>query len=214
MPRATARFARRPASGCLSGVAFRSAHGRPCPHSMRPPGAALRLVRDARSADLEPSFVENETVLTGRRGLEPPRRCGILAPGEESSGGQRASFGLCRTGGAPDCRASHDRQHRPVRGRLFRALAGSCDFAGNPLPARPLRVFRGPRPGVGLRGSECDRGKAFEVTPDGTVVWEYLNPMRAGGDLWFIATLFEPVRLPRAFPLDWLDGRATTRSMR
>ena len=54
--------------------------------------------------------------------------------------------------------------------------------------------------------TESDRGKAFEVTPDGTIVWKYLNPMRAGHELEFIATLFELVRLPPDFPLDWLDG--------
>lgn len=52
--------------------------------------------------------------------------------------------------------------------------------------------------------TESDRGKAFEVTPDGTIVWKYLNPMRAGDDLEFIATIFELVRLPNDFPLDWL----------
>ncbi len=53
--------------------------------------------------------------------------------------------------------------------------------------------------------TESDRGKAFEMTPDGTIVWKYLNPMRAGDDLEFIATVFELVRLPEDFPLDWLD---------
>jgi len=54
--------------------------------------------------------------------------------------------------------------------------------------------------------TESDRGKAFEVTADGTLVWKFLNPMRAGDDLEFIATLFELVRLPEDFPDDWLDG--------
>ncbi|MBN2565110.1 MAG: aryl-sulfate sulfotransferase [Candidatus Eisenbacteria bacterium] len=52
--------------------------------------------------------------------------------------------------------------------------------------------------------TESDRGKAFEVTPEGEIVWKFLNPMRAGGDLEFIATLFEMVRLPQDFPLDWM----------
>ena len=52
--------------------------------------------------------------------------------------------------------------------------------------------------------TESDRGKAFEVTPDGTIVWKYLNPMRAGENLEFIATVFELVRLPKDFPLDLL----------
>ncbi|MEA3409378.1 MAG: arylsulfotransferase family protein [Candidatus Eisenbacteria bacterium] len=53
--------------------------------------------------------------------------------------------------------------------------------------------------------TESDRGKAFEVTPDGTIVWKYLNPMRAGDELEFIATIFELGRLPKDFPLGWLD---------
>ena len=55
--------------------------------------------------------------------------------------------------------------------------------------------------------TESDRGKAFEVTPDATIVWKYLNPERAGDDLEYIATIFEMIRLPRDFPLDWLDDR-------
>jgi outer membrane protein assembly factor BamB len=60
--------------------------------------------------------------------------------------------------------------------------------------------------------TESDRGKAFEVAPDGTIVWKYLNPMRAGDDLEFIATIFELVRLPQDFPLDWLDDGVEARS--
>ena len=55
--------------------------------------------------------------------------------------------------------------------------------------------------------TESDRGKAFEVTPEGTTVWKYLNPMRAGDDLEYIATIFEMVRLPGDFPVDWLEGQ-------
>jgi len=55
--------------------------------------------------------------------------------------------------------------------------------------------------------SESDYGRAFEVTPSGEIVWEFLNPNRAGesGDL--IATLFDVQRLPPDFPTDWLDRR-------
>lgn len=57
--------------------------------------------------------------------------------------------------------------------------------------------------------TETDRGKAFEVTPEGKVVWKYLNPMHAreneGEALDYIASVFDMVRLPRDFPLDWLE---------
>jgi outer membrane protein assembly factor BamB len=55
--------------------------------------------------------------------------------------------------------------------------------------------------------TESDRGRAFEVTPEQEIVWEYRNPHRAGPDGRFIATLFEAWRLPTDFPLDWLSAR-------
>lgn len=56
--------------------------------------------------------------------------------------------------------------------------------------------------------TESDRGRAFEVAPDGDIVWEYRNPHRAGPDGRFIATLFEAWRVPEDFPLDWLPAPA------
>jgi hypothetical protein len=52
--------------------------------------------------------------------------------------------------------------------------------------------------------SETDRGKAFEVTPEGEIVWKYINPMRAGDNLEFVASVFDMIRLPRDFPLESL----------
>jgi len=55
--------------------------------------------------------------------------------------------------------------------------------------------------------TESDRGRAFEVTPDKRIVWEYVNPAHAGSDNEFIASLFEVVRLDPTFPVGWLDSR-------
>jgi len=52
--------------------------------------------------------------------------------------------------------------------------------------------------------TESDRGRAFEVTRDGEIVWQYFSPHRAGEQNELIATLFEAWRLPPDFPLDWL----------
>lgn len=52
--------------------------------------------------------------------------------------------------------------------------------------------------------TETDRGRAFEVAEDGRIVWEYVNPRRAGEKREWIASLFDVVRLDRDFPLDWL----------
>jgi len=46
--------------------------------------------------------------------------------------------------------------------------------------------------------TESERGRAFEVTPAGAVVWEFRSPHRAGRHGELVATLFEVVRLPPA----------------
>jgi hypothetical protein len=54
---------------------------------------------------------------------------------------------------------------------------------------------------------ETDRGKVFEVTPDGEIVWKYINPAQTGEELEYIASLFDVVRLPPSFPTDWIRWR-------
>lgn len=44
---------------------------------------------------------------------------------------------------------------------------------------------------------DSDHGRAFEVTPAGESVWEFVNPHRAGDRGQWIATLFDLVRLPQ-----------------
>ena len=51
---------------------------------------------------------------------------------------------------------------------------------------------------------ESTAGRAFEVTPEKQIVWEYFNPERAGEDRSLVAMLLDCVRLPADFPLDWL----------
>ncbi len=53
--------------------------------------------------------------------------------------------------------------------------------------------------------TESMPGRAFEVTPEGEIVWEFYNPNRAGLNNELIATLFEMVRIPEDFPMDWLE---------
>jgi len=53
---------------------------------------------------------------------------------------------------------------------------------------------------------ESNAGRAFEVTGDKQIVWEYYNTERAGDDDQLIATLFDVVRLPAGFPVDWLEA--------
>ena len=53
---------------------------------------------------------------------------------------------------------------------------------------------------------ESDNGRALEVAPDGAVVWEFVNPHRAGKNKNLIATLFDVVRIPKDRNLDWLEN--------
>ncbi len=43
--------------------------------------------------------------------------------------------------------------------------------------------------------TESESGRAFEVTPENRIVWEFLNPHRAGAEDELIATLFELIRV-------------------
>ncbi len=50
--------------------------------------------------------------------------------------------------------------------------------------------------------TETGPGRAFEITPEGERVWEFVNPASDGGR---IASIFELVRLPADFATGWLD---------
>jgi len=50
-------------------------------------------------------------------------------------------------------------------------------------------------------------GRAFEVTQDGTIVWEFVNPARYGKSNELVAVLCEMIRLDPQFPVDWIPPR-------
>ena len=52
--------------------------------------------------------------------------------------------------------------------------------------------------------TESDNGRALEIAPDKTIVWEFYNPHRAGENNELIATLFELRRVDRDY-VEWLD---------
>lgn len=54
--------------------------------------------------------------------------------------------------------------------------------------------------------TESDNGRAFEVTSQGKVVWEYHTPHRAGEQGELVATLFEVVRITDEPSYDWLSS--------
>jgi hypothetical protein len=55
--------------------------------------------------------------------------------------------------------------------------------------------------------TESNSGRAFEVDRSKEIVWEFFNPHRAGENDRYIATIFELLRLPPDFPLDWIPER-------
>jgi outer membrane protein assembly factor BamB len=70
--------------------------------------------------------------------------------------------------------------------------------------------FNSPRCGTAQRledgntlVTESSRGRAFEITPEGEIVWEFHNPHRFGSDQRLVSELFELVRLPQGFVSDW-----------
>jgi hypothetical protein len=60
--------------------------------------------------------------------------------------------------------------------------------------------------------TESDNGRAFEVTPEQDIVWEYFTPNRAGERDEYIATLFEVDRLEPGTSLDWVDPDPSVRT--
>jgi hypothetical protein len=58
---------------------------------------------------------------------------------------------------------------------------------------------------------ESTAGRAFEVTVDKEIVWEFYNPDRAGDQGRYIAALMELVRLAPDFPLAWAQHQTTNR---
>ena len=53
--------------------------------------------------------------------------------------------------------------------------------------------------------TESDFGRVLEVTRDGSVVWEFVNPHTTGASDEFVAVVPEMIRLSPEWPLDFLD---------
>ncbi len=54
--------------------------------------------------------------------------------------------------------------------------------------------------------SETNSGRAFEVTRDRTIVWEFYTPHRTGNNNELVASLFEVVRIGSEYNTDWLNS--------
>lgn len=54
--------------------------------------------------------------------------------------------------------------------------------------------------------TESTAGRAFELTPDNRIVWEFINPEHAGENDELIAVIPEMVRLDQDFDVTWLSS--------
>lgn len=66
---------------------------------------------------------------------------------------------------------------------LFSSTSGGC----HQLPNGNILII------------ESNRGRAFETVPDGSIVWEFINPNRWGENGQMTATIFDVQRLPADF---------------
>jgi hypothetical protein len=63
--------------------------------------------------------------------------------------------------------------------------------------------------------TESDGGRLFEVTADGQIVWEFVNPVRGGEKAGLIAILTWAARIdPRALDDDFRAGIEETKLSR
>jgi hypothetical protein len=55
--------------------------------------------------------------------------------------------------------------------------------------------------------TESDRGKAFELSPELTIVWKYINTAQVGDKSEFISSIFEMIRVEPDYVETWLGKR-------
>ncbi len=169
-------------------------------------------VLDGRLADEVPAFQEGFVLVTIRE-LD---LVAVIDMERES-----AVWALARGWGAPHQATILENGNMMIfdnRGNEGSSRVIELDVAAD----KAVWVYQGASP-VDFRSGECgssmrlpngntlitetDRGKAFEVTPDGTTVWKYVNPAQTGQKREYIASLFEVIRLPADFPTDWARWR-------
>jgi len=54
--------------------------------------------------------------------------------------------------------------------------------------------------------TDSNNGRAFEVTREGKIVWEFIHPHRVGNERELTANLCELIRLSPGIPLDWVSS--------
>lgn len=65
-----------------------------------------------------------------------------------------------------------------------------------------------PLPNGNVLAVESQDGRAFEVTREKEIVWEFVNPATVGEGDTMVAYLHDLMRMPADFPLNWLPAPA------
>lgn len=103
-------------------------------------------------------------------------------------------------GGDPDLGGSRALEFDPVTGEIVWEYGGTVErtFFSSHLG------FTQRLPNGNTLLTESTRGRAYEVTPDQEIVWEFVNPARAGENDEFIALLCDIMRFEKSFVESWL----------
>lgn len=104
-------------------------------------------------------------------------------------------------GAAPAFGASRILVFNPLTQQVAWSYAGSkTNFFYSETAGTCHRLSNGNTLGV-----ESNNGRAFEVTPEGEVVWEFISPHRTGENGELIANLYQLVRFDPSYVSGWLD---------
>ena len=56
--------------------------------------------------------------------------------------------------------------------------------------------------------TETQQGRAFEVTREKEIVWEFFNPNLVGANKELIAAIWEMIRIEKTYSLNWINNIA------
>jgi len=169
-------------------------------------------VLDGRLADRDPAFAAGNVMLS---------LCHLDMIAIVDMGQERVVWSLLG-----ESTLQHDPSITPRGGLLFfdnhyRPLTASAATELDPITREPIWRYAGTERGDFFSRTcgtaqrlangntlitESDNGRAFELTEEKEIVWEFYNPHRAGNERQYIATLFELLRLPAEFPVGWAAG--------
>jgi len=199
--------------GCFENSSFDSLIEERCIGQKDPLHTNTVEVLDGRFSHLDPAFGAGKVLISCRNFstiavLDLEARTVLWARSEGWRGQHHPSF-LDSGDLLLFDNLGHDGEHGLSRILQFDPVSGEVHWSYAGTLLEPFQTdtagFCQRLPGGTTLITESESGRAFEVTDDGSLVWEFINPHRAGPEDQLIAMLLEVKRLPADFPLDWLD---------